>query len=623
MRFLVAAPKVTTQSSRSYYFPAGLAYVSASLKRAGFDVVCLNLNHERHWRKAVRRACREHAVDVFCTGGLSADYRHIKAMLQVARAARPGLVTVVGGGLVSSEPEAVMKGLRADIGVVGEGEVTMVEIARALTSGAPVGAIPGTVTPNPSGPSGTYRCAPARAPMASPDEAPLPDYEGFGYDEYLERMLPSDMFFTTLFDVPRYASIVGSRSCPYQCSFCYHPLGGKYRQRSLDSLFAEIDHLVERYGVTCIVLMDELFATRSNRPRVKDFCDRMKRRGLPFFLGLRVDVVDEELMALLSDAGCVYIGYGIESAHDGVLKSMNKHITVAQIERALELTRTYRIGIQGNIIFGDSGESARTARHSLDWWRRNIRYQLGLSQIYTYPGSPLYKKAIANGLIPDRLAYIEEGRFVVNGTTMDQEEYDQIIHEMNECTRFEYEVPGTALRAAYAATNAHGQDLYEVQARCPHCGGESRYRNLHHVPTVPTADLRLKLVCRACRQRYDLPPLMPLFAQAVIKNARPGRLGIYGAGGRTLALLERLPELRQKVGVIYDSDPAKDGTTLAGIPVRVYPGRIGPVAAEVDAIGICSTYHKVIFKKISSLRNHGIHVATLNEDLELTWGPQQ
>lgn len=73
-------------------------------------------------------------------------------------------------------------------------------------------------------------------------------------------------------------SVIGGRSCKYNCTFCFHPSGTTYRQRSLDSIFAEIDYLIEHYEISYIALREELFAT-DNR-RVADFCKRMEKYDL-------------------------------------------------------------------------------------------------------------------------------------------------------------------------------------------------------------------------------------------------------------------------------------------------------------------------------------------------------
>ncbi len=75
---------------------------------------------------------------------------------------------------------------------------------------------------------------------------------------------------------------------------------------------------------------------------------------------MRVCDVDEELLTRMRDSGCISISYGIESADDGILTSMAKKITLAQIEKALKLTYEIGIDIQGGLIFGDAAETTES-----------------------------------------------------------------------------------------------------------------------------------------------------------------------------------------------------------------------------------------------------------------------
>ena len=94
----------------------------------------------------------------------------------------------------------------------------------------------------------------------------------------------------------------------------------------------------------------------------------------------------------------------MESASDVVLKSMEKNITVAQIEKALAITYQAQIQIQGNFIFGDKAETWETANQTLQWWLHHREYQINIGgRVVPYPGSVLYYDAIERGLIDDRI----------------------------------------------------------------------------------------------------------------------------------------------------------------------------------------------------------------------------
>jgi|GEM_PF-3433357 Fe-S oxidoreductase len=63
--------------------------------------------------------------------------------------------------------------------------------------------------------------------------------------------------------------MIASRSCPFSCSFCFHPTGNVYRERSLDDFFAELDFLVKKYSLTTVFVIDEYFAARMHLEEVE------------------------------------------------------------------------------------------------------------------------------------------------------------------------------------------------------------------------------------------------------------------------------------------------------------------------------------------------------------------
>lgn len=180
----------------------------------------------------------------------------------------------------------------------------------------------------------------------------MPDYEGFDYGEYLKNN--PDMSD----EGKRYSqvSVIGGRSCKYNCTFCFHPSGTRYRQRSLDSIFSEIDWLVSHYNISYIALREELFAT--DNERVREFCRRVAVYDFDWSIQLRIDNVNQELVDLLKETRCRYIFVGVESAVDSILKSMHKGITVAKIEEALEMLHlvslNFALWCDNGRYYGDS-----------------------------------------------------------------------------------------------------------------------------------------------------------------------------------------------------------------------------------------------------------------------------
>ena len=92
----------------------------------------------------------------------------------------------------------------------------------------------------------------------------------------------------------------------------------------------------------------------------------------------------KELLEHCKEAGCIHISYGLESASNKILKSMRKHISVEQIESALDQTYETGIAIRGNFIFGDKEETLDTVEETLQWWARHYKYQISILNIFRF-----------------------------------------------------------------------------------------------------------------------------------------------------------------------------------------------------------------------------------------------
>ncbi|MDD4505340.1 MAG: radical SAM protein [Sulfurospirillaceae bacterium] len=476
-----------------YSFPIGLACISSSLKYNGHKVKCLNLNHYENEDEILDTIMAENNIKIVATGGLSAHYNGIKKLREKFKK-YDNLVFILGGGIISSEPELMFNSLDIDYGVLNEGEETIVELANHILHNADsrIEDIKGII----------YRkntfatLTEARNNIENLDNLPFPDYDGFEIAKYLDMQKPNDEFTLSIYDNPRMIPIMTTRSCPFSCTFCYHPLGKKYRISSLDYFFKWLDYLVSKYDINILMLLDELFSV--NKPRMLEFAKRIKPYKLKWSAAMRVTDVDNETLEVLKDAGLYFIGYGLESASNTILTNMKKKIKISDIENALFLTRKHNIGIQGNFIFGDPAETEETYNETLSWWKKNIEYQVMLSSISAYPGTPIYLEALANGKIRDRLQFIQDGCPQINLTKMTDESYINMRQNIINSI-FEYKIYPEVLKSEIIGFDKYRGNLYSILLICPHCNKKNHYLNMHKVESFVT-----KVCCKYCIQKFDV-----------------------------------------------------------------------------------------------------------------------
>lgn len=530
-------PKGAAKSSGGYnVFPVGIAYVSSYFRRhTNNDVTTANLEfHNGSTYDSLKNLITMNRIDVICTSGLSRDYPKVKEIIDIAREIKPSIITVVGGGIISSDPEPAMLALGADFGVIGEGEVTLCELAYALNNNHRCDDIPGLIFKK----HDRYVVTATRGEIDNIDDIPLPDYEGFSFSEYMA---------STNYGA---AYVVASRSCPFSCTFCFHPSGKKYRQRSLDNLFEEIDHLLTNYKARHLIVSDELFA--HSKSRVVDFCDRIAKYDVRWTIQLRVCDVNADMLRIMKQSGCYSVSYGLESADTSVLESMKKHITIDQINNALQMTYDADLDIQGGFIFGDVAETTETAAHTLQWNAAHPQYALELNMIHIFPGTPLYKHAYEIGIIKDKVQYLLDGCPLINVSQLTDSEYknlSSLLYEKNMRSRYS--------PAIYNISNTDGTGRCSIDYQCNKCGTEH---------SIASDMLHIKrTICSNCEQRYYLDPFEKLKHQPnnlFNDLLTDTHVALWGAGEICIKLLDKYDELKNDKFKVVDISKSRQGYTV-------------------------------------------------------------
>lgn len=502
MKILLVVPKYTyknfkTKPNYHYIFPVGLSYISAILKKERFDYDCLNLNHEEGTvEEMLKRKFEEKKYDVVCSGDMALGYPIIDKIIKTTRRYEPQAKIIIGGAIITSEPVLMAQNLDFDFGVIGEGEITIVELLNCLKKGGNPKKVNGLCWKDKNG---EIIFTEKREVIMDLDSLPFPDYEGLGYEKYLDNMCSTDALYEIV-DYPRMYPLFASRGCPYQCTFCYHCLGPKYRFRSINNLMEEINYAIKKFKINSISLVDDLFAY--DKKRLYDFCKRMKNiiKKNPEFVwacSLAVNSIDKELLKTMKDSGCVWISFGFESYSPVVLKSMRKPITPEQIKNAIHWCMELNIGIEGGFIFGDTAETKETAKETLKFWREECQGQLILMFIQPYPGSEMYNRAVKKGIIKDKLEFIKNDIYKTNffnmTDSMNDKEYKEMVRGVlkNRAKYCKYIVPSKIIK--------EGEDKYELVLTCPFCKSVNHHKNCYiQNPKYFT----FNTICRDCKKRF-------------------------------------------------------------------------------------------------------------------------
>ena len=495
-------------------FPTGLAYLSSALKKAGHEVVGLNLNNMPKYPSSYAMMANElHKVledkpDLIGLGGLCTDYPFIKDAMEVIR--RYSQVPIVmGGGIINNDRDFVMELLQPDFCIWGEGEEAIVKLADALENDErpDIDNVGYWTAEGPVYGETNYD-------YGNLDDKVFPDYEPFGIAEMLDDYsMATRILYKYPRAYPRPMTINTARHCPFNCSFCVHSGGPKYRARSIENIMDEIKELYDKYKFNILIIGDELFA--ANKKRFDKFCVELIRLKEEhdwdfdwMFQTHANSKLDKESLELAKKAGCFFFSYGMESASPEVLKSMNKKANVQQFIEAIELSKDVGIGFGGNLLFGDPVETEATIHETLDFWAKHCQQsQVFLTMLVPYPGCKIFDYCIEKGIIRDKKQYYESiEEEVYNMTLIPAPEFSRwvqflkilesswMLTESTKATKVEEEEENGPM-------SNNGHRVFKVFAECPFCGKDNMYREIWN------RDLKMSYLgmgCQHCNQRIKI-----------------------------------------------------------------------------------------------------------------------
>lgn len=388
-------------------FPSGLGYIAAILLNAGYRVKVIDINGYRYKKEEAIRLLEESIIkegfEIIGTGCLITCYNYLKWLIHEIKRIKPEAKIIVGGGMGTSIPDIAIEKLKADIVVVGEGEESILDIMSALQTNNPVEALKrvrGILFRD----GNKIAKTPLREPIKNLDLLPYPAWDLFPIHVYLRN------FWGEMKDIGAKSessmNIVCGRGCPFNCTYCYDPLGHSRRIRSVESVISEIKVLKERYNLDFVMFSDPVFMT--DKQWVINLCNKIisEKLNIKWASAGRVNLVDADLLKKMKSAGCIYINFGIESGSQKMLNIIKKGVTVKQAADAIKLTRESKIIVSTNFMMGFPEETKETLDETIKFCIGNNIHLVTVFLVTPYPGTALYEQVKKMGLIKDEEEYI-------------------------------------------------------------------------------------------------------------------------------------------------------------------------------------------------------------------------
>lgn len=475
MNVLLVIPNFGDIENTEAFIPIGTAYINAAIRQADFDVDAINLNY-RTKDESIQKI---ETCDILLCAGTAHDWLKLRELFRFARTINPSVITVGGGAGYSSSPVIFSEITEVDYAIIGEGENTTCKVLHALEIGESVETIKGVVYKE----NESYVYTGPAPIIDSFDSIPFPSYEGIDIDAYFshqqeirKRKMGEKNYFQFQYeynDEPKELPMMLSRSCPFLCTFCFHTLGNKYRMRSLDSFFSELDELIAKYQINGIYLIDELFGL--NEDIITAFCERISKYNIRWFAEIRIETASRSVLKKMQEAGCQNVQFGVENICDDILKNMNKKTNKTGIEIALKNAYDAGMIVSGNMLVGAENETWDTFIENYDWWNQNRHYDLAMINIIQYPGSAYHNHCLERGIIHSQKEFIMAGMPILNMSMMSNYEWNK----MNRMLRLAQK--NKAFQGLiFEVLQEENSECITISTECSYCQKKYSVREMRH-----------------------------------------------------------------------------------------------------------------------------------------------
>ncbi|MBD3227517.1 MAG: radical SAM protein [Candidatus Lokiarchaeota archaeon] len=379
----------------TYQEHLGLAYLASFIKKSNFNVEIFDCNIQNYSLKDILALMKEKKPDFI---GLTATSHSIKNAIRFSRKFKSyNSHLCIGGHHASFAAKEILNESNFDIVVYGEGEITIVELLKALNNDRKLDMVNGIYYKE-----NAIKKNPPRDNINDLDSLPFPD-----------RSIPE---YCRDNDIQVIINIISSRGCPYNCSFCdiarFYRLGGKpWRARSAENFIDELEVITTRFPNFYIQFSDDNFVGYNrDKSRIYTIANEILNRGIQvkFDIRCRADsfIIDEDdnLLELLKESGLNSILLGIDGGCDSTLELFNKGITEKKNLNMINYLRSKDIVLQMGYIMFHPYLTIFSLKKQLDFFIKSKQtlYSQMTNRLEIYPGIDLIDDLERAGFLVDQ-----------------------------------------------------------------------------------------------------------------------------------------------------------------------------------------------------------------------------
>lgn len=342
--------------------PLGLLAIGSVLKRAGHEIKILDLRISHSPDEELESVIKSFDPAVVGIGVMTIECKYGFIDAEKVKRIKPEVTVIFGGPHCSHEPRFILNNEYVDLMVSGEGDLTIVELIRALEDGGDVSNIPGIAYKK----DGTY-IRTAERPVIRNLDTLTQEYDLIDLERYFNFQCSMDFF--PVFRDRRFIPLMTSRGCPFKCTYCHDIFDKSIQYRSPEVVVDEMEYLLKTYGIREFHIVDDVFNV--NMKRAKIVLDAIIKRNLNVHIsfpnGLRADFFDDELIDKMRRAGVYRMAIGIESGSQRIQDMIKKDLDIGILHGVIDKLTRARISVHGFFMLGFPTETRSEMEETIDF----------------------------------------------------------------------------------------------------------------------------------------------------------------------------------------------------------------------------------------------------------------
>ena len=387
--------------------PVGLGSVMTYFKEKNYNFTLLDIDINEFDNEYVEKYLKRSNFDCILIGTLVTHYKWMKWFVNTAKGSQPNTKIIVGNSVASSIPELFLSKTKADVAIIGEGEISAYETVEAFRLEKDLKTVEGIVFKDAEG--NIVLNEPRK--VGNINDFPIIEWDFFDVERYLNKPAvntdrnPEKM---------RVLPIITARGCAFKCTFCHYVFwNDPYRNRTPKSILTEIEFLINKYNVNYIEFWDDL--SFASAIQVEKLCDEIIKSDLKFKwnASVRVDLfsrltIEDSIRVAkkMKKAGCYQVGFSLESGNQEILEMMNKKIEADSFYNTIYILREADIICETSVVFGYPIETRETIKQTFDQCLKAGVYP-SIGFLLPLPATGMYDYAKVNGFITDEDRYLE------------------------------------------------------------------------------------------------------------------------------------------------------------------------------------------------------------------------